>query len=46
MEENYTIPKEARMFSPHDLLQAFRDGAVPVGVNCTSMFKEVYQHYT
>jgi len=46
MEENHTIPKEARMFSPCGLLQAFWDGAVPVGVNCTPMFKEVYQHYT
>ena len=43
MEENHTIPKEARMFSPHGLLQAFRDGAVPVRVN---MFQEVHQHYT
>jgi hypothetical protein len=42
MEENYTIAKETRMFSPDGLLQAFQRGAVPVGVNCTSMFQEAH----
>lgn len=45
MEENHITTKETGTFSSNGILQVFQCGAVPVGINCLSMFSEVYQLY-
>ena len=43
MVDNHTIANKTGMVSPEGLSQGFWYGAVPVSVNCVSVFQDVHQ---